>query len=51
MLPFQMHDSGLVWAANPSPWDTYSPSHMPVLIGALKNKNHTLFFTGPGGKA
>jgi len=41
MLPLQMHDSGLVWAANPSPWDTFSPCHLPVLIGALNNEDLT----------
>jgi len=41
MLPLPAHDSGLVWVANPSPWDTFSPYYLPVLTGALKNERLT----------
>jgi hypothetical protein len=38
MLQLPAHDSGLVWVVSPSPWDTFSPYLLPVLIGALNQR-------------
>jgi hypothetical protein len=33
-----MHDSGPVWIANPSPYETFIHNTLPVLTGAPKSE-------------